>query len=213
MKSIDFIRRDFYFQIGNPHTECYPLPNFNLCKNITRIDEELHQHDLDCISDLPKLKFLRIYGEIEDSSYLGHFHQINFSSLKYLILSICTNFESIFNELSKAHFPSLKRLIVINSKEDTSKSLANSLEGFIRNVPSLTSIHLKSRIFHGVVSGINHQFIFKMLKDANVIIIDSIKEWTEGRELENFLLMKDSAIYGKYKYLKNEYRKWENTFG
>ena len=227
MKSIDFIctlgvryYHDGYCRKDGDHTICFPLPNFNMCKNITRINDVLHKHDLEMISDLPKLEELCLYGaSITDATYLEAFHHMNFSSLKNLILTIHTNYARFIEELSKVQFPKLQRLSVTKSNfaDDVDMPLSEkSLECLIRNIPTLTSIHLDCKF----VSKIFPDFIFRMLRDEGVVIVlDSyfggavypIHIGRYQKQMDKFFEMKGSTIHEKYQFMKNEFAQWWNS--
>ena len=85
------LRKDVYINKEIDHTKCYPLPNLDVCQNITAIYENLHEHDLELISNLPKLENLFIDSYIiKDANYVEHFNHMNFSSLKSLSLKVNT---------------------------------------------------------------------------------------------------------------------------
>ena len=148
------------------HEKCYPLPNLNICRNITSIFAFLHEHDLELISDLPKLDTLSIYEPIRDNNYIKAFHRMNFSKLKYLFLEVDTKneYESILEELSSIQFPSLKRLLVENQyiKEDMRESgvsvTEKTIEKLAKNAPKLKCLILQGSI--DFTSEISHEFIF-----------------------------------------------------
>ena len=207
LKSIDFIGtldlRNFY--CGN-HRHCVLLPNFNMCKNIKRINDILHKHDLELISDLPNLEDLRI--KYADPTYVKAFHQINFSSLKNLAINIYTDYESFIAELSNVHFPSLERLAVIkdNSTDWDPPLSENTLERLIKNVPTLSGVCLDSNF----VSKITPEFVLKMLQDECVIIMNSyyLHPRLYNKKLEKFLEIKGYLIYEKYKMMRKDFSKW-----
>ena len=209
LKSIDFIGtlhlRNGY--CGNQR-QCVPLPNFNICKNIKRINDILHKHDLELISDLPNLEDLRI--KCADLTYVEAFHQMNFSSLKNLVIicNIYTDYESFIAELSKVHFPSLERLAVIKEySTDWDPSLSeNTLERLIKNVPTLSGVCIDSNF----VSKITPEFILKMMQEECVIIMNSyyLHPRLYNKKLEKFLEIKGYLIYEKYKMMRKDFSKW-----
>ena len=145
---------------------------------------------------------------------------MNFSSLKNLILTIHTNYARFIEELSKVQFPALQRLSVTMPKDvldDMDKPLTEkSLESLIRNVPTLTSIHLDCKF----VSKISPDFIFRMLRDEGVVIVlDSyfggavypIHIGRYQKQMDKFFEMKGSTIHEKYQFMKNEFAQWWNS--
>ena len=227
LKNIDFIStlglRHWYggnSEFARDHTKCIPIPNFNMCKNITRINDVFHKHDLEMISDLPKLEELCIYGaSIMDPTYLEAFHHINFSSLKNLVLMIHTNYARFFEELSKVQFPKLQRLSVTKSNfaDDVDMPLSEkSLECLIKNVPTLTNIRLDYKF----VSNITPEFIFRMLSEEGVIIVpDSyfgcggypIRMEIYKKKMDELVEMQGSTFHKKYQSMKNEFEEWWNS--
>ena len=193
--------------MDDDHTKCLPFPNFNLCKNITKIDEDLHKYDLELISDLPKLEALRIHGKtIKDPTFLEPFHQMNLSSLKFLSLHISVDQENFFQELSKVHFPCLRRLSVKIGKDFVSLS-ETPIEWLANKILSLKSLHLDFEL--SSEDRIAPLLVFRMLKNENVIIING----TYHKKVEEFLLSEDSNIYGKYMFMKKDhYQEWGTVF-
>ena len=215
MKTLDtFELRDQFGSDQIDHKKCTPLPNYNLCKNIRHIFETLHDHDLALISDLPNLEKLSIKQIINDVGYLKAFHHMNLSNLKYLFLQVKTktDYDDFFEELSNVPFPSLKRLFVRNEfqafKEDVVPVIEYTLQRLIKNVPTLTSIILKAH--SNFATKISHQFMFKMLKDEDVIIItdNTVTYRTTDksqRKVEKFFEKKGSAIHSKWISMATEY--------
>ena len=211
MKTLDtFDLRDQFGSDQIDHKKCTPLPNYNLCKNIRRISETLHDHDLASISDLPNLEILSIRQIINDVGYLKAFHHMNLSNLKYLFLQVKTKTEynGFFEELSNVPLPSLKRLSLRNDfqafKEDVVPVTENTLQRLIKNVPTLTSIILTAH--SKFTSKISHQFMFKMLRDEDTIIIIANDGTTDKsqRKTEKFFEKKGSAIHNKWKSMVTE---------
>ena len=207
--SIDRSRED-------DHEKCYPLPNLNICRNITSIFAFLHEHDLELITDLPKLETLSIYEPIRDSNYIKAFHRMNFSKLKYLFLEVDTKneYESIIEELSSIPFPSLKRLLVENQyiKEDMRESGVSVTEKTIKklakNAPKLKCLILQGSI--DFTSEITHEFIFKMMKNEDLVIIveslfDDDRMAVYEESIKDFLERKGSISYKKYQSVRLEH--------
>ena len=147
--------REYYVLTDNfDHGECHPLPKFNKCKNITKVNEVLHKHDLELISDLPKLEDLTIHGSaMRDPTYFEPFHKMNLSSLKYL--EIANNHANIVEVLVKIPFPSLKRLYVNNISvllDNLTPISEKTIEALICSIPSLHSCTLYSKLYRGVLS-------------------------------------------------------------
>ena len=202
------LRGHWYDNDQNDHKKCPPLPNLDICKNITTIHENFHEHDLHLISNLPKLENLTISEyPIKDANYVKHFSHMNFSSLKrlYLKVNTKTEYDNIIQELAKVPFPSLERLFVLNNLKFKREMLPplreKSLEDLIKNIPRMKSVKLCP--YH--VSEISHQFILNMLKDENVIIV--AKGFRANKfqlELEKFLKQMGSEIFEKYSVMKKE---------
>ena len=185
-----------------------------MCKSITTIHANLHEHDLELIKDLPKLEILSILTTIQDINYFKAFQQMNFSNLKYLFLNKVntkTEFDRVFEELSNIYFPSLKRLTVENhfDKEDKVSVVSvteQTLEKLIKKIPSLKSLNIGASI--DFVSEISFQFMFKMLKDEDVVIMVGLAEEDEMeryiKNIKHFLKKKGSIFYKKWKSLRRE---------
>ena len=200
----------------NDHRKCYPLANFNMCRNVTSFFGRLHEHDLELITDLPKLETLSILQPIHDINYIKAFHRMNFSKLKYLYLIVNTKreYENMFKELSNITFPSLKRLYVDNYFGVKSVSVTEkTLEKLVSNAPNLKSLMFQSSI--DCVSKITYEFIFKMLKNEDLAVIIQSLDHPDSRHrgdlydknLKDFLKEKGSTFYEKYKSMEIE--SWE----
>ena len=206
------------------HKNCKPLPNFNMCPNITYISEPLHMHDLELISDLPKLERLSIYKEI-NINYLKAFHKMNFSNLKYLYLDIKSGNECnrFIEELANVQFPCLKRLYVTFDKfrteilklwlENAAELVPlneKTLENLITKIPSI-SIVLNIEI--DFTDEITHQFMLKMLIYENFLISFSFDNDRYDKNVERFFEKKGTAIYNKWKSMRDEcYKKMRSRF-
>ena len=205
---------------GGSHEHCQAFPNFSPCKNLEEFCGLLHLRDLALISDLPNLKtlILRCPDKIvDDANFLKQFHHMNFSNLKYLELrDVETNdYDGIFRELAKTAFPLLVCLSVSVSKgENDYKPLTETtVEYFIKNTPSLKSIVLDYRMSLEV----QENFILKILKEANVIIVldygnisnkkkDKMFEKKAGPVLyEKFLRMKKDSHDFKINHVHDDY--------
>ena len=203
----------------NDHRKCYLLANFNMCRNVTSFFGRLHEHDLELITDLPKLETLSILQPIHDINYIKAFHRMNFSKLKYLYLIVNTKreYENMFKELSNITFPSLKRLYVDNYFGVKSVSVTEkTLEKLVSNAPNLKSLMFQSSI--DCVSKITYEFIFKMLKNEDLALIIQSLDHPDRRHrgdlydknLKDFLKEKGSTFYEKYKSMEIE--SWERYF-
>ena len=178
------------------HENCEALPNFNMCPNITHISGPLHMHDLELISDLPKLERLSINAEI-NINYLKAFHKMNFSNLKYLYLlnlksgNECNEF---LEELANVQFPCLERLYVTFDKFRTENAAElvplkeMTLEKLITKIPSLTSLVLNIGI--DFTDEITHQFMLKMLIYENFLIAIGLND---DKNVERFFEKKGTA--------------------
>ena len=80
-----------------------------------------------------------------------------------------------------------------------------SLEDLIKNVPSLKSIKLDPKF----ISGISHHFIFKILKDENVIILVQYDFDKRNLQMKLVEFLKEMAIYEKYSRMEKECTQWE----
>ena len=202
----------------NDHRKCYPLPKLNMCKNLTSVFAFLHEHDLELLTDLPKLETLSIYEPIQGISYVKAFRGMNLTKLKYLFLVVNTKneYESIFSELSNISFPSLKRLFVQNhyvpwrADEISCDSVTEkTLEKMVKNAPNMKSLIFQGSIDN--VSEITHDFMFKMLKDKDLAIIVQSLDRDRDRgnvyemSIKDFLKGKGSTFYKKYMSIEIEF--------
>ena len=114
---------------------------------------------------------------------------------------------------TKLPTPGLKRLFVHNQcyvfqaeREDVISVTEETLESLIKNVPSLTSMIIKAEV--DFVSAITHQFMVKMIKDENVVVIvDPVHDRRDKyqNKMKTFFEKKGSDIYNKWKSMKTEY--------
>ena len=198
------------------HKTCEPLPNFNMCPNITYISEPLHMHDLELISDLPKLERLSINAEI-NINYLKAFHKMNFSNLKYMyLLNLKSGYEcnEFLEELANVQFPCLKRLYVTFDKFRTENFLENAaelvpltektLKNLTTKIPSMTSLVLNIGI--DFIDEITRQFMLKMLIYENFLISFDVDDDNDryNKSVERFFKRKGTAIYNKWKSMTDE---------
>ena len=208
------------------HENCEALPNFNMCPNITHISGPLHMHDLELISDLPKLERLSINAEI-NINYLKAFHKMNFSNLKYLYLlnlksgNECNEF---LEELANVQFPCLKRLYVTFDKFGTENFLENAaelipltektLENLITKIPSMISLVVNVNIGIDFTDEITHQFMLKMLIYENFLIAIEVNDANDRykKRVERFFKEKGTAIYNKWKSMRDECDEMNSRF-
>ena len=141
---------------------------------------------------------------------------MNFSKLKYLFLEVDTKteYESIIEELSSIPFPSLKKLLVENQyiKEDMRESgvsvTEKTIEKLAKNAPKLKCLILQGSI--DFTSEISHEFIFKMMKNEDLVIIieslfDDDRIAVFEKSIKDFLERKGSISYKKYQSVRLEH--------
>ena len=171
---------------------------------------------------MPKLRKLTLENFIigDDASYLKQFNQMNFASIEYLQLEgvITKKIDTIFRELAKISFPSLKRLTVdidfpksemFFGPQECEPLTEATLEYFVNRVPSIISIQFNEEL----ESKISQKFLVKMFKEANVLLIFgkyfSIYVDEKHRKMEKFIEKKvGSSLFEKYKTMKNELSGW-----
>ena len=191
------------------------FPNFSQCKNLEHFCGLLHLGDLALISDLPKLKTLSITCPnkiVDDVNFLKQFHHMKFSNLKYLQLrEVETNdYDGIFRELAKTSFPLLVCLSVsVSNEENYNKPLTEkTIADFIKITPSLKTIVLD----YSLSSEIKQNFILKILKEANMIILLDDDDRDKKKE-KMFEKMAGPVLFEKFQKMKKDYYEFlTNTY-
>ena len=175
--------------------------NLKLCQNLEVLSGNLHLHGFQDI----KLKLKKLSaGHIFDLNDLVIFSQMNLQNLEHLQIEIE---EELFGEFAHLQFSSLKYLVLTLNHHPGTKftSLSNgTVQTLLKHSPNL-----KSLLFRRTNVNFGQNFLVKIFKKHGTIISNMLPNPQEDREIANYFYKNniDYSTFLKYQALKTTYQR------
>ena len=181
-------------------SSCLRLTNLSLCQTLEEFWGNLHSHDLEFISKIPKLKKLHLYNTTKGVVEMKKlFRVLDLSELQHLSFECIEGLgEDFFCEMAKREFPALNHLFInLEARLCSTVITEKTLEQLIENSAKLGTIQFGD-IF---ASKITNKFLFDICKTRNICVI--FENVLRQISLEGYF-EHDVGIYELYQRMKRQ---------